>query len=199
MAYFHFISHPQVRVSADIPIPRWGLTDAGRGRVESVSTGRWLDSAARLISSDETKALETASILASETGLPIEVRASLGENDRSSTGYVPSADFELLADAFFAEPDTSVKGWETARTAQSRVIESTSDLLEASEGDVVVSGHGGVGTLLLCHLLGVPIGRDQDQSSAPAAPGGGNYWTYDLDARRVIDGWKPIEELVARD
>ena len=88
-----------------------------------MSTGRWLDSAVRLISSDETKALETAAILAVQTDLLIDVRAGLRENDRSSTGYVRSAEFELLAAAFFAEPDAPVKGWETARHAQARIIE----------------------------------------------------------------------------
>jgi hypothetical protein len=37
----------------------------------------------------ETKALETAAIIAIATGLRIEIRHDLHENDRSSTGFVP--------------------------------------------------------------------------------------------------------------
>jgi broad specificity phosphatase PhoE len=196
VAVVRFLSHPQVRVSADIPIPRWGLTDAGRRRIAAVSRKPWLTSVQRLISSDETKALETAAIIAADTGLPIEVRVGLRENDRSATGFVPPSRFEQLADAFFAEPDTSVEGWETSRDAQARVVKATSDLFSKPSGDVLISGHGGVGTLLLCHLLGVPISRDHDQNGPTSAPGGGNHWTFDCDAGRVLHGWRPIEELI---
>lgn len=195
MALLRFISHPQVRVSADIPVPRWGLTDAGRRRVAAVATQPWLNSVERLISSDETKALETAAIIAAEAGLPIEVRIGLRENDRSSTGFVPAWRFEQLADAFFAEPDTSVEGWETSLDAQTRVVNATSDLFASPGGDVLISGHGGVGTLLLCHLLGITISRDRDQNGPTSAPGGGNHWTFDCDTGQVLHGWRPIEEL----
>jgi len=186
-------------MSADIPVPRWGLTDEGRNRVAAVSTRPWLTSVERLVASDETKALETAAIIATATGLTIEVRGDLRENDRSSTGFVPPPRFEQLADAFFAEPDTSVEGWETSRDAQARVVNATSDLIAGSGGDIVVCGHGGVGTLLLCHLLGVPISRDHDQNGSTAARGGGNHWAVDRDSGRVVHGWRPIEELIEGD
>lgn len=37
------------------------------------------------------------------------------ENDRSSTGFLPPEEFEVVADAFFAQPGVSVRGWETAQ------------------------------------------------------------------------------------
>ncbi len=185
-----------MRVSADIPVPRWGLTDAGRDRVAVMCRQAWLSRVGRLVSSGETKALETAAIIAAETGLPIEIRRDLHENDRSSTGFVSPSRFEQLADAFFAEPDRSIEGWETARNAQRRIVEATADLVAGSAGDVVISGHGGVGTLLLCHLLRVPISRSFDQTGPPAAPGGGNCWTFDCDEHRVVHGWRPIEQPV---
>lgn len=197
VAVLRFFSHPQVRVSADIPIPRWGLTDEGRRRLAAVANQPWLASVERLISSDETKALETAAIIAAATRLPIEVRVGLRENDRSSTGYMPALRFEQLAEAFFAEPDASVEGWETSREAQTRVVNATSDLIAKPGGDVLISGHGGVGTLLLCHLLGIPISRDHDQNGPTSAPGGGNHWSFDCDTGQVLHGWRPIEELIS--
>jgi broad specificity phosphatase PhoE len=149
-----------------------------------------------LVSSDETKALETAAVVAAAAGLPIEVRSGLAEDDRSSTGFVSPSRFEQLADAFFAEPDVSVEGWETSRDAQVRVVNATSDLIADSSGDLIISGHGGVGTLLLCHLLGVPISRDHDQNRSTSAPGGGNHWAFDRDSERVMHGWQPIEDLI---
>ncbi len=183
-----------------MPIVRWGLTDQGRNRAELMCEQTWASRIVRIVSSGETKALETAATLAARLGIGIEVRDELHENDRSATGFVPSGRFEQLADAFFGEPDTSAEGWETARDAQQRVVANTADLVTADPstndyGDVVIVGHGAVGTLLLCHLLGVPISRAEDQNHPPAAPGGGNHWAYDLTRGSMLHRWRPIDEL----
>ena len=47
-------------------------------------------------------------MLAAALRLTPIIRADLGENDRSATGYLPKAEFEAMADAFFARPDESV-------------------------------------------------------------------------------------------
>lgn len=194
MPVLRFVTHPQVRVSAEIPVPRWGLSEIGRARATSLLGHRWIGSVGRVVSSGETKALETAAIVSAATGIPIEVREALHENDRSSTGFVPPDRFEVLADAFFAHPDESVEGWETASFAQRRVVEATADLFEPPHAsDVLVVGHGATGTLLLCDLLGCPIARAEDQVGGEAAPGGGNHWAYDLTRRVVLHRWRPIE------
>jgi broad specificity phosphatase PhoE len=59
------------------------------------------------------------------------------------------------------------------------------------DGDVAIVAHGGTGTLLLCHLLGVPISRDQDQPPT----NGGNYFAFDLLTFRLLHGWRSIEEV----
>lgn len=57
-------------------------------------------------------------------------------------------------------------------------------------GNLAFIGHGGVGTLLLLLLDSRQISRVADQ---PA--GGGNYFAYDIEARRILHGWRPIDEL----
>jgi broad specificity phosphatase PhoE len=195
VAVLRFLTHPQVRVSVDVPVPRWGLSDVGRTRAEGLLTQPWLGSVGRLVSSAETKALETAAVVAAATGLPIEVREALHENDRSSTGFVPPDRFEVLADAFFAHPDASVDGWETAASAQRRIIDATADLLDppAASRDVLIVGHGATGTLLLCYLIGRSISRTEDQCGGEAAPGGGNYWSYDTARKTMLHRWRPID------
>ena len=47
-------------------------------------------------------------MMAAELRLTPIIRADLGENDRSATGYLPRAEFEAMADAFFSRPD---KAW----------------------------------------------------------------------------------------
>ena len=43
-------------------------------------------------------------MMAAELRLTPIILADLGENDRSATGYLPKAEFEALADAFFSAP-----------------------------------------------------------------------------------------------
>ena len=197
MGLLRFATHPQVRISAEIPVALWGLNDVGRSRAAAFAAQPWLSRTMRLISSGETKAIETAAIVAMATGLAIEVREDLYENDRSSTGFVPPDRFEVLADAFFAEPFASVEGWETASAAQARVKDATADLLEGvatgDDGDVLIVAHGAVGTLLLCDLLGAPISRTLDQNGGEAAPGGGNYWTLDRSTRTILHRWRAFD------
>lgn len=150
----------------------------------------WVRRIARILSSDETKAMETAEVLGAHIGVDVEVRSGIGENDRSATGFVPPARFEQLADRFFARPEESVQGWERAVDAQSRIAAGLRDLLsDAGSGDVAVVGHGGVGTLWYCSLAGLAIDRRHDQ------PGQGHYFTVDLGSGLPTHGWRPIDEV----
>jgi broad specificity phosphatase PhoE len=191
MSLLRYITHPNVAIDPSTPVPEWGLSDEGRRRAAAMLGQPWTTSIARIVSSTETKALETAEILATHLGLAVEARPGIGENDRSATGFVPPEQFEALADAFFADPHTSVRGWERAIDAQQRIVQGLEDLLTPADDDrdVAVIGHGGVGTLWYCHLAGVPINRNHDQ------PGQGHYYTIDLTACAVVHTWRPIDEL----
>ncbi len=195
MTSLRYITHPQVAVQPDVPVTRWGLAPLGVERARAMCRQPWIPHVRRIVSSDEVKAVQTAEILGRHVGVDVEVRPGIGENDRSSTGFVPPARFEQLADRFFAAPDESVEGWERAVDAQSRIAAGLADLLTGREGgeeaggDVAVVGHGGVGTLWWCALAGRPIDRRHDQ------PGQGHYFTVDLDRGAVLHGWRPIDEL----
>ncbi len=192
MARLFYVTHPEVHVDPSTPVPQWSLSDAGRERAESFSRqspGQTvLSRVARVVSSHETKAIEAADIIAAAIGTTVEVREGLGENDRSATGFVPAEEFEKLADAFFADPEDSIRGWETAADAQARIVLHLADLLQPPETDrdVVVVGHGGVGTLWYCHLMGLPIDRQHDQAHQ------GSYFTVDLASGRPTHAWRSI-------
>ncbi|MCB0967237.1 MAG: histidine phosphatase family protein [Ilumatobacter sp.] len=152
----------------------------------------WVSTIGRIVSSTETKAVETAELLATHLGLDVEVRTGLGENDRSATGFVPPDEFEQLADAFFAEPEQSVRGWERAIDAQQRIVAGLADLLGAGDAhSTAVVGHGAVGTLWYCHLTDQAIDRRHDQ------PGQGHYFTVDTTSGRVLHRWHPVDQIVA--
>jgi broad specificity phosphatase PhoE len=131
-------------------------------------------------------------MLAGHLGLPVAALAELGENDRSATGYLPRAEFEAVADRFFAQPDTRVRGWECAADAQRRIVTAVGRVLAVSAGcggDIAIISHGAVGTLLLCHLSGAAIARRHDQPPN----NGGNYFAYEAETGALRHGWRPID------
>ncbi len=186
-----YVTHPQVVIDPQVPVPDWGLSSVGRSRAEAAARRPWVRLLARVVTSDERKARETADILAVAAGVEAEVRAGLHENDRSATGFLPPDEFEATADAFFAHPDRSVRGWETARDAQARVLRAVTTVLEGHPLDrpIAFVGHGAVGTLLRLALAQEPISRAADQ---PA--GGGHLFVFDLATRRPLNGWTRLEE-----
>jgi broad specificity phosphatase PhoE len=188
-----YLSHPQVKIDPAVPVPDWGLSPFGLARTEAFARSPLLRSTRRIVASAERKAVETARTIAGPLGLTVEIREAMHENDRSATGYLPPPEFELMADAFFAAPSESVRGWERAVDAQARIVREVEAVLaDRNDNDILLVGHGGVGTLLLCHLLTQPITRIRDQ---PA--GGGNLFTFDAGQRIVVHAWRSMEEAAA--
>ncbi len=114
----------------------------------------------------------------------------MGENDRSATGFLPPAEFEKAADWFFSHPQESFKAGTGDRCAGADCFcrGGRSGRSRPSK-PILFVGHGGVGTLLKCHLAGRPIGRDADQP--PGA--GGNFYMFDLSTRRLASDWQKME------
>ena len=186
----YFISHPNVVVSRDVPVPRWPLSDLGRQRMRAGLRQPWVKDIAAIYCSTEQKAIDAAEILASHLSLPFHQMQELGENDRSATGFLPPDEFERVADQFFASPEKSVRGWERAIDAQSRIVEAVSRIRAANGASVAIVSHGAVGTLLYCHLAGEPIARRWDQPPN----GGGNYYSFTLSPKVVHSWWQPIDK-----
>lgn len=186
-----YITHPQVKVDATVPVPQWGLSDLGMARTHKAAGAGWVRQLKRIVSSAEVKAIETSAILAEAAGVCYETVEIMHENDRSATGFLPPPEFEKAADWFFAHPDQSFQGWERAIDAQARIVGAVEAILADHDltAPIAFVGHGGVGTLLKCHLEGRPIARSGDQ-----APGGGNLFAFDLARRAVSCDWTPIED-----
>ncbi|NTF30727.1 histidine phosphatase family protein [Rhizobium skierniewicense] len=188
--YALYITHPQVRIDADVPVPEWGLSELGVERTRKASALPWAKTLRRIVSSAENKATETAQIVASVSGVAVETVPDMHENDRSATGFLPPDQFEAAANWFFAHPHASYKGWETAIDAQARIVSAVETVLADHDPMLPIAfvGHGGVGTLLKCHLAGSQITRSTDQP-----PGGGNLFCFTLADRRITCDWTAME------
>lgn len=191
-----YVTHPQVRIDANVPVPLWGLSPEGRERAQAFAARGVIPEGAMIFSSRETKAMELADMLAAPIGALVLSDHLMGENDRSATGFLPPALFEETADRFFAEPGASISGWERAIDAQKRIVETVATALASVPAGTaaVFCGHGAVGTLLKCHVGRRPIARSEDQSRH-AHRGGGNCFSFDLEAMQLGCEWIAMEDF----
>lgn len=189
---FRYLTHPEVRIDPSVSVPDWGLSERGEARTLAFRRSPVLKSTRSIFSSGERKARETAGIVAAELDLEITILDRSHENDRSATGFLEPKEFEAVAEQFFAAPTESVRGWERAVDAQARIVaEATRATSQTLEHDILMVGHGGVGTLVLCHLAGLEIDRKHDQVG-----GGGNIFAFDIERRSVLHAWRPMESFL---
>jgi broad specificity phosphatase PhoE len=189
MARIIFVTHPDVVIDPAVPVPQWPLSGVGRGRMAAFAEKLAGEDLAAVWTSGERKALDGGEILSAALNIPHHVDAELGENDRSSTGYLEAEAFWPVVQAFFAHPDESAQGWETARHAQARIVAAVNRAAEAQVGDVAIVSHGGVARLLTAHLQGVTIG----QEDRPRNPNGGCFIVFDGAMAGPPSPWADIE------
>jgi broad specificity phosphatase PhoE len=192
MASLIFITHPEVVIDPNQTITEWPLNPIGRARMErfvDLLAGR---NVTAVYASTERKATDGAAIVAERLGLPYATHEDLGENDRSSTGFIAPPEFWDVVREFFGHPHESIRGWERAIDAQTRIVNAVSRILREDEtaGDMIVVSHGAVGCLLTAHLQNVEIG----QESRPSHPGGGCFIMIDRDTFTLKQDWRAIED-----
>lgn len=190
VAHILFVTHPEIVVDPDVPVPEWRLAPRGIARITAFANGPAVTGVTAVYASGERKARESAAIVARRCGLAVRVVPELHENDRSATGYLATAEFEATADRFFAAPQVSVRGWERAIDAQTRIVAAVREIAatDRTAGELAIVAHGGVGALLLCQLKRHPIDRRFDQPGS----GGGNFFVFDRQSFALVHGWRPI-------
>ena len=193
MKIVYFITHPEVLIDPKVPVPHWPLSERGLIRMRRLLQQSWVADITSIHCSTEQKAMDGAAVLAEHLALPVRRVAALGENDRSSTGCLPPVEFEAVVEQCFAHPHESVRGWETAAAAQRRMVAAVTTVrkTDPSPGAIAIVFHGGVGTLLLCHLADSSIARRHDQPGA----GGGNYYAFQAESGALLHGWQAIDAI----
>ena len=105
----YFITHPNVVISRNVPVPRWPLSETGLQRMRAALRQPWINDITAVYCSTEQKAIDGARVLADHVSLtPFEVEA-LGENVRSSTGFLLPDEFEVVADELRAAHDVGAR------------------------------------------------------------------------------------------
>lgn len=144
------VKHAAPEVMPGVPSPRWTLSEAGRARCGWLAKALRAEGVARIYSSLEPKALETAALVAVELGLNVAPRPSLQENDRTGLAFGPIEALHLLIRRFFDAPSAVVMGQESAEEALSRYRSAVRSLqAETANETVAVITHGTVLSLLV--------------------------------------------------
>lgn len=144
-----------------------GVSDVAltaEGRAQAHRLGAWAAHTAlsAVVSSDLTRAVETAAIVAATAGLSHRVDPSLRESDFGSGEGLTRAQmrerFPDALDAFLAAPaSTPLPGGETGEHASSRFLTGLRHAIEDEHPPVLVVAHTTVMRLSLCRLLGIPL------------------------------------------
>lgn len=193
MAALIFLTHPEVVIDPQMPIHRWPLNETGRKRMNLFADALSGTRLSSIHASTEQKAMDGAAIVAERFGLPYRTHEDLGENDRSATGYIAPPEFWEVAKAFFANPHESIRGWERAVDAQSRIVNAVRRIAaEDAPGNTLIVAHGAVGCLLTAHVQQVEIG----QESRPQHSGGGCFIVLDRKTLALKQDWRAIEDVV---
>lgn len=189
-----YLSHPEVKVAPQTPVPEWEILDQGRRRLRAATARGWPGRGWRIIASPEIKAQQTAELIANAFALPLHTHPDMGEVDRSATGYVDHARHEALTDALFAKPDIGPEGWESAEAATARIFKAYQEVLAEVYDNMLFVGHGAVGTLLWCTLTQTPISRAADQSR------GGSFWAGETGPKGFLPThpWQALETAAAK-
>jgi broad specificity phosphatase PhoE len=95
----------------------------------------------------ETKARQTAELVAERLDAPPEVSEGLHEHERRNVPITSEEAYRAAAASLFQNPNDLVFGDETAAQAGERFQRAMNGLLETKEGNLIVVAHGTVITL----------------------------------------------------
>ena len=153
MPVFVLVKHSLPEIDSEIPSREWRLSEEGqvRSRILAEKLGQYdLDV---IVSSNERKAIETASISARRLNIPVEVVEGLHEHERRNVGFLEKECFEQLISHFYAQPAELVFGAETADTAYKRFSKSVKGLSERFPQDnLAIITHGTVLSLYVSRI-----------------------------------------------
>jgi len=131
------------------------LTERGRAQARTVATALRSVRFDRVISSDLSRARDTAAIVAGEHGLEVEVFPELREID---VGEAAGSAIEDAKQRFDWGPGRFVEwpGGESLEQVRERAFSAIDRIVAASPGKTIcVVGHGGVTRILISHFLGL--------------------------------------------
>jgi broad specificity phosphatase PhoE len=156
MQHLILVKHSMPEVDPAVPAHQWTLSAEGRRRCDSLAVALMAYHPAAVVCSAEPKAGATAALVAARLGLGYEVAAGLHEQERRTSKYLPTAEFEATMEQLFAQPRNLVFGEETARQAQDRFSSAVESVMARYPKEtVIIVAHGTVIALFAARHTGI--------------------------------------------
>jgi broad specificity phosphatase PhoE len=157
-----FVRHSLPSFQSGVHASLWELSDEGLRRASLLPQHLIPFAPSRIISSQETKAQQTAQVIAAALHLHLQVGSGLQEHERpQAAGDTSQEQFETLVAAFFTHPGQLVFGSETADHTFARFSNSIDQLIGAyPQETLVIVSHGTVISLYIsrkCNLDGFEL------------------------------------------
>lgn len=174
------VKHAQPQVDPRWPAREWSLAPDGQRQSRRLAQRLAPFLPARIISSDEIKAIQTAAILAEQLGTTHCVQPDLDEHRRLQAGYLPAVEFQQTLADLFARPAQRVYGSESADEAHARFRAAVLGIMQRNtSGNIIIVTHGTVISLFVSRL------SDQDGYTLWRQLGLPSYVVLDLPALAV--------------
>lgn len=144
------IKHASPLVIPGTPPEKWSLSDKGKESCNALADALREFEPTTIISSTETKAVETAQLTASRLSVPATTAPNFHEHDRSNVPHMRSGEFISHMELFFRKPNERVLGRESADEASDRFEDAVHDLLDQNTtGNAAIVSHGTVIALFI--------------------------------------------------
>ncbi len=155
MSRLILVKHSQPEIDPNKPAREWPLSEPGRARCVPLAAQLSLLEPNRIFSSDEPKAVETASLLAACLGLTTRVEQDLHEHGRAGVPWMDDAEWQQTMSAFFHQRKELVFGDESADQALGRFSVAVDRIVPLDSGDCsVIVAHGTVISLFAAAKTG---------------------------------------------
>lgn len=144
------IRHSKTKRDPRVPIALWGLSEKGIEAANKLSSDRKIQKLDILYTSLQTKALETAVILAKPNALPIKTNDGLTESTSYTNKFIPDpAIYELTLKDYYAGKIQRINGGETLQEALDRFNSAIESIVKENKDKkrIGIVSHGHILTL----------------------------------------------------
>lgn len=144
------VKHAAPQVTPGAPPEAWELSEKGREACAPLARALRGHEIARIFSSTEPKAVQTAERIAALLNVTWQTAAGLHEHDRGDVPHMASRDFISHMELMFRRPDELVLGRETANEALARFAAAVGSAMDQpGQGNTAIVSHGTVIALFI--------------------------------------------------
>jgi broad specificity phosphatase PhoE len=150
------IRHAPTAVNPDVPPEKWALSEEGERRAAQLAEVLAVHRPGVIVTSQQTKAVDTGRIAAGRLGIPCKAADGLHEQRRDDDVYLCEHEFRARLETFFTRSDHHIPGDETADEVHRRFSNAVVNVLDRYPGqNVGIVSHGRALAVYLSRLLQV--------------------------------------------